>query len=428
MSCGSSHTVALLDCDCVVSFGKGEDGQLGHGDAESCSVPQAVEALRGQGITAVSCGAEYSIAVSRSTKQLYSWGWGDFGRLGHGHGGDCFSPQPVAALSGVAVRQVACGDAHTLVVTDDGGLFTFGRNQNGQLGIGTTEDALAPRKVEALAHLTVSSVAAGAEHSVVATADGRVYAFGWGRYGCLGDGTREDRHVPTPTKGLEGVHVAQVACGWRHSICVSDRHKLYTFGWGKFGQIGHGDNEDRLEGAEVKAMAPHDIKLVAGGWRHTAAVDSDGQCYTWGWGKFGQLGLGDGNDRWAPEAVSALRGLSVELLACGWRHTVVTTADGGVWSWGRGTHYQLGHGDDRDEMLPRRLDPDSLRRAAVEAAMAPGGPSGVAAADRFAVVPEDAGTVPGGLEGNGGAGAFVGGSPALKKQRLDENDAAVPDS
>jgi len=78
---------------------------------------------------------------------------------------------------------------------------------------------------------------------VVATAEGKVYAFGWGKYGCLGDGSREDRLVPTLTRGLEGVHVAQVACGWRHSIAVTDKAKLYTFGWGKFGQIGHGDNE-----------------------------------------------------------------------------------------------------------------------------------------------------------------------------------------
>lgn len=51
----------------------------------------------------------------------------------------------------MAVRAVACGDAHTLVVTDDGALYSFGRNQNGQLGLGTTEDAFAPRRVEALA-------------------------------------------------------------------------------------------------------------------------------------------------------------------------------------------------------------------------------------------------------------------------------------
>lgn len=89
----------------------------------------------------------------------------------------------------------------------------------------------------------VTSVAAGAEHSVVATAQGEVYAWGWGRYGNLGDGERHDRHTPTAVLGLDGVHVAKVACGWRHSAAVSDNGRLYTFGWSKYGQLGHGDTE-----------------------------------------------------------------------------------------------------------------------------------------------------------------------------------------
>ena len=56
---------------------------------------------------------------------------GDFGRLGHGHAADCFSPQPISGLAGIAIRQVACGDAHTLVVAEAGELYVFGRNQNG---------------------------------------------------------------------------------------------------------------------------------------------------------------------------------------------------------------------------------------------------------------------------------------------------------
>lgn len=70
---------------------------------------------------------------------------GDFGRLGHGHSYDCFSPHPVSALSGVAIKQVACGDAHTLVATEAGELFTFGRNQNGRGGAWVWTQKQTPR-------------------------------------------------------------------------------------------------------------------------------------------------------------------------------------------------------------------------------------------------------------------------------------------
>ena len=75
---------------------------------------------------------------------------GDFGRLGHGDCNDVFIPRKIDALRGRAVVRVACGDTHTLAVTEAGELYTFGRNSNGQLGHGTTDDSLAPRLVEAL--------------------------------------------------------------------------------------------------------------------------------------------------------------------------------------------------------------------------------------------------------------------------------------
>ena len=75
---------------------------------------------------------------------------GDFGRLGHGDIVDVFLPKPIPALSGIGVTRLACGDTHTLAMTADGRLFSFGRNENGQLGLGTDRDSLVPVPVEAL--------------------------------------------------------------------------------------------------------------------------------------------------------------------------------------------------------------------------------------------------------------------------------------
>jgi hypothetical protein len=134
----------------VLSWGRGEDGQLGHGDAEDRQEPQAVFSLINRGATAVHCGAEYSLAVAGDTKQVYSWGWGDFGRLGTGDVKDVFIPYPLPALAGRHVAAVACGDTHTLVTTADGELYAFGRNQNGQCGLGSIQDCLVPQLVTAL--------------------------------------------------------------------------------------------------------------------------------------------------------------------------------------------------------------------------------------------------------------------------------------
>eukprot|EP00882_Tetradesmus_deserticola_P032053 GHRQ01036268.1.p1 GENE.GHRQ01036268.1~~GHRQ01036268.1.p1 ORF type:complete len:372 (+),score=128.07 GHRQ01036268.1:366-1481(+) len=312
MSCGSSHTVALLDCNVVASWGRGEDGQLGHGDAEQVNAPKAVHALLGADVSAVCCGAEYTVAVSKQHRRVYSWGWGDFGRLGHGDCTDVFVPRAVDFFNGMAVRQVACGDTHTLVCTDSGELYTFGRNQNGQLGHGNTNDLLSPQQVLGLQGKVVTSVAGGAEHSVIATDKGEVYAWGWGRYGNLGDGDRQDRHAPAAVDSTSidssGSRVTHVACGWRHSAAVTADGRVFTFGWSKYGQLGLGDHDDRLVPAEVSGLAGRRVVAIAGGWRHTMALDSDGGVWAWGWNKFGQLGkwqrnsLRRGNGTWQDKA------------------------------------------------------------------------------------------------------------------------------
>ncbi|MCD7465237.1 Ultraviolet-B receptor uvr8 [Datura stramonium] len=138
-----------------------------------------------------------------------SFGRGDFGRLGHGNSSDLFTPQPIKALQGIRIKQIACGDSHCLAVTMEGEVQSWGRNQNGQLGLGTTEDSLVPRKIEAFMGIPVKMVAAGAEHTAAVTEDGELYGWGWGRYGNLGLGDRNDRLVPEKVSA----NVVGILCG-----------------------------------------------------------------------------------------------------------------------------------------------------------------------------------------------------------------------
>lgn len=170
-----------------MAWGRGEDGQLGHGDADDRHGPEAVHTLIRKGVTGVHCGAEYTVAVCRERQEVYSWGWygavltscpqqdavyqisiidnakcmqlrnmlsitcrGDFGRLGHGSCSDSFIPHPIKGLMGKGVIGVACGDTHTIALTADGKLYGFGRNQNGQLGLNSHTDQLHPTLIEAL--------------------------------------------------------------------------------------------------------------------------------------------------------------------------------------------------------------------------------------------------------------------------------------
>lgn len=415
ISAGASHSVALLSGNIVCSWGRGEDGQLGHGDAEDRPTPTQLSTLDGLDIISITCGADHTTAYSESRMEVYSWGWGDFGRLGHGNSSDLFTPQPIKALHSLKIRQIACGDSHCLAVTMDGEVQSWGRNQNGQLGLGTTEDSLVPQKIQAFQGVSIKMVAAGAEHTAAVTEDGELYGWGWGRYGNLGLGDRNDRLVPEKVSlvKLQGDKMIMVACGWRHTISVSSSGGLYTYGWSKYGQLGHGDFEDHLTPHKVEALRDSYISLISGGWRHTMALTSDGNLYGWGWNKFGQVGVGDNIDHCSPVQVKFPHEQKVVQISCGWRHTLAVTERQNVFSWGRGTNGQLGHGESMDRNLPKiieALSADGSGGHQIEASTVDPslGKSWVSPSDRYAIVPDESGQT-----------VSVGGNG---------NDASVPES
>uniref|UniRef100_A0A1D1Z6V7 Putative E3 ubiquitin-protein ligase HERC4 n=1 Tax=Anthurium amnicola TaxID=1678845 RepID=A0A1D1Z6V7_9ARAE len=397
ISAGASHSVALLSGNVVCSWGRGEDGQLGHGDAEDRLLPTLITALDGQDIVSVTCGADHTTAYSESGLQLYSWGWGDFGRLGHGNSSDVFTPQPVKALQGIKIKQIACGDSHCLAVTMDGGVQSWGRNQNGQLGLGTTEDSLLPQKIQAFEGISVKMVAAGAEHTAAVTEDGDLYGWGWGRYGNLGVGDRNDRLLPEKVSAVDGQKMVLVACGWRHTITVSSSGNLYTYGWSKYGQLGHGDFEDHLVPHRLEALSDNCMSQISGGWRHSMALTSDGKLYGWGWNKFGQVGVGDNVDHCSPMQVKFPDEQKVIQISCGWRHTLAVSERKNVFSWGRGTSGQLGHADSLDCNTPKIIevlskDGSGCKQMESSSKEPQSGRVWVSPSERYAIVPDE--TVP----------------------------------
>ncbi|KAL0449881.1 UNVERIFIED_CONTAM: Ultraviolet-B receptor UVR8 [Sesamum latifolium] len=410
ISAGASHSVALLLTVGVGwgwgwGWGEGEDGQLGHGDAEDRFSPTQLSALDGQEIVSVTSGLTIQLHIqNRNCKytagddmvffsnpflsdglifRLYYYSFiiqtfsrGDFGRLGHGNSSDLFTPQPIKALQGLRIKQIACGDSHCLAVTMEGEVQSWGRNQNGQLGLGNMEDSLVPRKIEAFQKMASFMVGAGVD-------------------GNLGLGDRDDRLVPEKVSTIQGEKMVLVACGWRHTISVSSSGSLYTYGWSKYGQLGHGDFEDHLIPHKLEALRENRISQISGGWRHTMAVTADGKLYGWGWNKFGQVGVGNNVDHCSPVQVKFPLDQKVVNISCGWRHTLAVTERQNVFSWGRGTNGQLGHGDSVDRNVPKIIEALSMDGSSgqhIEASkvdVSSAEKTWVSPTERYAVVPNE---------------------------------------
>ncbi|PFX34572.1 X-linked retinitis pigmentosa GTPase regulator [Stylophora pistillata] len=286
VAAGRNHTIVSTESGKLYSFGCGSDGQLGHGNCESSLVPKAIESLPDQQYALLSCGSDFTAAVTEEG-QLYTWGSNSEGQIGHRDEIDddsCLIPRKVK-LRGKVVS-VACGYYHMAVVTDDGSLFTCGENESGKLGLDESQTG-DTSKVQKLFSINeeVVSVACGGNHTVAVTKSGKLYSFGQGDHGQLGHGSSLlECSTPKQVTSLRNIYVRFVSCGESHTAIVTKHGNLYTCGDGRHGKLGMGEesfsNQFKLE--KVTRFDKFTVKTVACGGCHTlvAAVktteNSDG--------------------------------------------------------------------------------------------------------------------------------------------------------
>lgn len=140
ISCGAEHTIAITPQD-VITWGSNEHGQCGHGDkAETDWVkPRSIKMLHEQMVTQVVCGRFHTLCVT-ATSQVYAWGHNSSGQLGLGDTQDRRGPTIVEGLWAMPVLQLAAGEAHSVALTSNGFLFTWGSNEHQQLGLPAAAD------------------------------------------------------------------------------------------------------------------------------------------------------------------------------------------------------------------------------------------------------------------------------------------------
>lgn len=323
----------------VVVWGSSECGQLGIGSLpaeDRAEPPRLVEGLRSVHVRHVVCSGHYSIAVSESG-DLYTWGCGKDGQLGHGDMKDAYTPKAVRALQSKMIRNVSCAEHHVAAVSENGVLYTWGKGQNGRLGHGGCESELLPKTVDALVGQHVVQVSCGDFHTAcVILNPTHVYTWGLGLSGRLGHGDEMDCHLPTPVEALSSIHVTSVACGGHHSAIIAEpAGQLMTWGGGAFGKLGHGNRLAQTTPKLVAAIQNKKLVQVSLGPHHSAALTQKGEVYTWGQaGRLGHASQGAEVDEMAPRQVMALSGVFALQVSCGHSHCAVVTETGDVWAWG----------------------------------------------------------------------------------------------
>ncbi len=313
---GYDHVLALTSDGLVYSWGRGIWGQLGDGGFTDAPVPVAVDAtgvLSTKTVTAIAAGQEFSLALTSDGK-LFSWGHNDLGQLGEGTT-TTYRRNPVevdmtGVLSGKVVTAISAQGDTCLVLTSDNKLYSWGANATGQLGNGTTAQSSVPVAVDmsgALSGKTIVSIAAG-WHCLAAASDGTVFGWGSNAYGTVGDGTTTSRSTPVAVDmsgALLGKSVVAVSGGYFHSLALTSGGRVYSWGYNAYGQLGDGTTTQRVSPVPVDRSGVLSGKKVTAisGLLQSLALLEDGQIAAWGYNADGAVGDGTTTDRTSPVAV-----------------------------------------------------------------------------------------------------------------------------
>ena len=257
---GGTHMFAIDNKRQVYAWGINEAMQLGFSEPLSViSRPQVLGAFTGN-IHVVSVAAGYSHSIFLlSDGTIWSTGSNQYGQLGIGNTSHSNGLTQINSVFGIPFVQIVAGYHHSLALTISGTVFAWGRNNMGQLGVGDVVNKSSPNRVSQLKSQKVKYICAGKQHSVALTSDGGVFTFGSNEHGQVGHGISAGEKNVNPRKVFElmGRNVSQVACGKNHTLAfVQTPPQIYSFGDNSSTQLGY-------SGQEQKNLLP---MLIDGPW------------------------------------------------------------------------------------------------------------------------------------------------------------------
>lgn len=361
----------------VYVWGTDTHGQLGiHNGRDSPGAlhyPRMLTSLKDIVISSIAVGALHCIAITIEGL-CYSWGNNESFQLGLGPDTPNYinSPMLIKAIDGI--KKAACGHEHSIFLDYNGRVFTVGLGEGGVLGHRNCNNCMYPKMILSLKEFYVAKVDAGGFHSLALTKEGHIYAWGRGEGGQLGIEREElmkknqEMYVDFPTRifdALENQRIMQVACGEAHNLALTDEGKVYAWGWGSNGQLGNGyREEDFKESGNLLSIQytpalilsfNQPIKQISAGGLYSMFLANDCEVYICGANDKQQLGVeSDPRDVSIPTRIECFVGYPVQSIFCGESHCVAVS-EKLLWTWGNCKEFQLGLGEVSSPTMPRPL-------------------------------------------------------------------------
>ena len=273
----------------------------------------------------------------REDGKVFTWGDNTYGQLGNGTVTTSDEPVEVTFPEGTIITQIAAGENHNVALDSNGNVWTWGRNNNYQIG-NTRENQYTPYKVSNLPK--VIKIAAGNNNTMVITENNELYAWGLNAYGDLGLGIYTNKVLP---KKVKGVHdIIDISGGKSHYIVLNRAGEVFATGSNLYGQLGIGNNEIGKINEFQKVEIKDKIGTIDAGDISNIATTVDGYVYTWGGNTYSTLGTEDKENKNVPTKLKDVK--NIRQASTGKTHTILRDGNNNVYVTGTNSNGQLGLG------------------------------------------------------------------------------------
>ncbi len=341
---GSDHSLALKSNGTLWSWGRNTFGRLGDGSTTNRNSPVLIGNDNTWVDIAASLGSSFGLKADGTG---WSWGMNNYGQLGNGVNTNHYSPvQTSNKIDGWLT--VSTGENFCAGVKLDGTLWSWGKNDHGQVGMGTSVNQSGP--VQIGVDNKWVSVVSGESHSLGLKANGTLWSWGANSEGQLGDGTTNDRNGPVQI-GTDA-NWTSIAAAYNHSLALKANGTLWSWGKNNAGQLGLGNLTRSLSPLQIESNDRW-ISMSAGEF-HTVALTSNGAIWAWGENSDGQLGDQSVTRRTSPVQI----GMDAHWVAAhaGKSSSHGLKSNGTRWAWGSNENSALGDGDLLGQTNPTQVD------------------------------------------------------------------------
>lgn len=349
LATGDNHSLFIDSQGRVWGFGGNSYGQLGSKFNAEVLTPTLLENPILGHVISVVAGSLFSLVLN-SQGQVFSFGINDDGELGLG---DKLGREGINLIDNSRTGKIiaiTAGQKHSLLLNEQGQVFSFGSNDFGILGLGPFgSKADRPILIEAPYTGQMTAISAGINFSLLLNSQGQVFSFGNNQYGRLGLGHTGNKTIPTLIEDPELGHIVAISAGHYHALLLNSQGQVFSFGGNGSGQLGLGDLRNRGHPDLIYTSTISSIVAISAGSSHSLILNESGQVFSFGQGEYGQLGFSSLEDVKIPTLVDHPDLGQIVMISAGDDFSLIANDQGQVFSFGQGNSGQLGIGEEVEE-------------------------------------------------------------------------------